>query len=165
MGQYFSDLIDVGGALWGFVIIVSLGALFIADLFARRRNAEDEVKRYLSSGWRGITRWKINLVCFVTLFLFDWLYPFVFTWFGKKRFVYPALMSIIGLLFAAFATDDMSGDAGEFVMFGLIPAWLIVHFLGWIHVNLVYSRIVRFLAKYDAPADGLALTSQSTRTR
>jgi len=144
MGGYFSELVQKGGAMfWGLVLIVGLLSIFLGDLHARRRGGvAREAKLFAASPNRHLRLRTVNLICLVTLFLFDWLYPIAFRWFGKKRFVYPTLMTVLGALGGALrGAATQGGDAAEFMAYGLLPGFVTIHCLGWVHVNVVYARI------------------------
>ena len=89
---------------------------------------------------------KINLMCFISIFIFDWLYAWVFKYFGKKRFIYPTLLTIVGLSISKFISIR-NPDGAEFAIFFLLPGYLTIHCLGWLHINTVFRRIQKNLTE------------------
>lgn len=148
MEQYLKDFAESGGLVsMSIVLIVGLVIIFVGHMSALK-NLEIELKEINESAARNTSYKQINIICFISLFVFDWMYPWAFEFFGKKRIVYPVLLSVIATAIGAISIDDLSGDTAEFLFFGLVPLYFIVHCLGWLHVNLVYYRLDKVLNKY-----------------
>jgi hypothetical protein len=141
MEQYFKDFAESGGlAATSLTLFIGLVLIIAGHLYALK-HPDKELRVFLETGDKRLSYTKINIICFITIFIFDWMYAWAFRFFGKKRFIYPTLLSLIGGLIGVFSSGDMSGDAAEFVLFGLVPIFLVVHCLGWLHVNIVYYRV------------------------
>ena len=139
--QYFSDFSDTGGlAVISFTIVTGVLAIVFGHLYALK-HPDKELKLFLKTGDKDVSLKNINLICFISLFLFDWLYSWAFDFFGKKKFIYPVLLTIIATLAGIAEAAGPGGDAEEFIFYGAIPMYITIHCLGWLHVNMVYIRL------------------------
>jgi NADH:ubiquinone oxidoreductase subunit 6 (subunit J) len=88
----------------------------------------------------------LQLLLFLSVFVADWFYPLIVKEFGLKKYVYPAILSVLAIPIAVLA-DAESGDASEFFLLALLPTYVVVHCVSWFHVNLVRHRASQWVRR------------------
>jgi hypothetical protein len=128
---------------------VVLALIAVSHVRTTPLQAEREFLEFKKS--RPIHPLVLQLLLLLSIVLADWFYPFVLKEFGLKKYVYPSILTVLGIPIAAVAGAE-SGDAAEAFVFVLLPTFVIVHCISWFHVNLVRHRVHQIAAKRRAVA-------------
>lgn len=87
-----------------------------------------ELNEYVLRG-QGISRTKLNVMCFIGLFIFGWLLGMAFHQMGKKTTGLCYVVPLVMLLIVSLTAPGLGF---------LVP---VIYIFGWIHANTVLSRL------------------------
>ena len=96
-----------------------------------------EFNKYLTQG-SGVSRKNLNIMCFTAIFVLGFLYSYIFTLLGKRwlSILYPTIVA------GSSGVIGFTGVEPE-VSIILTITLFIAYFAGWIHANIVLSRLNR----------------------